>query len=117
MKFLVDRCAGRRLAEWLQSQGHDVRPAWQHEPDPGDAELLRLAVEEGRILVTIDSDFATLVFVGGAVHAGIVRLPDVPVQGRIEAMAQILGRHSEHELGQAIVTVRGNRVRISRRRT
>lgn len=117
MKFLVDRCAGRRLADWLQSQGHDVRPAWQYEPDPGDAELLRLAAEEGRILVTIDSDFATLVFVGGAVHAGIIRLPDVPAQSRIEAMAQILGRHSEVELGQAIVSVRGNRIRISWKKT
>ena len=24
MRFLVDRCAGRRLAEWLGNEGHDV---------------------------------------------------------------------------------------------
>ena len=27
MKFLVDRCAGRLLAEWLLNQGHDVLEA------------------------------------------------------------------------------------------
>jgi predicted nuclease of predicted toxin-antitoxin system len=27
MRFLVDRCAGHRLAEWLRSQGHDVLEA------------------------------------------------------------------------------------------
>ena len=24
MKFLIDRCAGRRLAEWLRQVGHEV---------------------------------------------------------------------------------------------
>ena len=24
MRFLVDHCAGRRVAEWLDAQGHDV---------------------------------------------------------------------------------------------
>jgi len=24
MKFLIDRCAGHLLAEWLRSEGHDV---------------------------------------------------------------------------------------------
>jgi hypothetical protein len=41
VKFFVDRCAGRRLAEWLRRQGHDVREARELSPDPGDASLLR----------------------------------------------------------------------------
>ena len=24
MKFLIDRCAGRLLADWLRKEGHDV---------------------------------------------------------------------------------------------
>ena len=57
MGFLVDRCAGRRLAEWLRSLGHDVVEARSLGPDPGDKEVLRMAAKEGRILVTIDTDF------------------------------------------------------------
>ena len=89
MKFLVDHCAGRRLAEWLRAKGHDVFDAGE-ESDPGDRTLLERAAAEGRILVTLDRDFGRLVYVGGAVHAGLVRLPDVPVRDRLALMAEVL---------------------------
>lgn len=47
-------------------------------PDPGDEELLARATRENRVLVTMDKDFGQHVFVKGAPHCGIVRLPDVP---------------------------------------
>jgi len=56
MKFLVDRCAGKRLADWLRSEGHDVLEAHTLGPDPGDREILELAAKQGRVLVTIDTD-------------------------------------------------------------
>jgi len=107
VKFLVDRCAVRRLAAWLQDQGHDVHVAWEHVPDPGDAVLLEMAAQEGRVLVTIDTDFATPVYLHNAAHAGIVRLPDVPSDARIALMEEVLAG--------AIVTIRGSRIRFSRR--
>ena len=114
MRFLVDRCAGRRLAEWLRFQGHDVVEALDGPPDPGDAALLRLAFADRRILLTLDTDFGSLVYLGGNEHAGIVRLPDVPVAERIALMGQLLSRHTESEIAQAVVVVRGNRIRFSR---
>jgi predicted nuclease of predicted toxin-antitoxin system len=113
LKFLIDRCAGHWLATWLADQGHDIRPAWQQEPDPGDSVLLRIPAEEGRVLVTIDSDFGTLIYLLGAAHAGIIRLPDVSVAERIALMADLLNRH-EQDLPGSIVTIRGGRIRISR---
>lgn len=77
MKFLIDRCAGRRLAQWLAGNGHDVVHVAELGADPGDAILLAKAVELRRIFVTIDADFGTLVFRDHAVHCGIIRLPDV----------------------------------------
>lgn len=113
MKFLVDRCAGQRLAQWLRTQGHDVREATEVNPDPGDQAILRWAVHEGRVLITIDSDFGLLVFHGGEPHAGIVRLPDVPADQRIMLMAQLIERY-ERDLHQgAILTVGTKRVRVS----
>jgi len=114
MKFLVDRCAGRRLAEWLRGQGHDVLEAREFLPDPGDAALLRIAAEQTRILVTIDTDFGALVYLGRAIHSGIIRLPDLPANERIALMGQILANHSEAELAGAIVTLSRSRIRISR---
>ena len=82
MKFLVDCCAGRRLAEWLRSEGYDVFDAGRLEHDPGDAALLKQAAAEGRVLVTLDNDFGELVFVGRARHAGVLRLPDLAFESR-----------------------------------
>jgi len=114
MKFLVDRCAGRKLAEWLRGQGHDVLESRALGPDPGDSELLAKAVEQKRILVTIDTDFAQLVYLNRFSHCGIVRLPDVPAEGRIKLMEAVLHEHASDLNDQAIITVRGQRIRISK---
>jgi predicted nuclease of predicted toxin-antitoxin system len=57
MRFLIDRCAGRLIADWLRKQGHDVVESRELDPDPGDRALLDRAAKETRILVTIDTDF------------------------------------------------------------
>ena len=113
MKFLVDRCAGRTLALWLRSQGHDVADL-AAGPDPGDRALLEQATREQRVLVTLDSDFGRLVFVDLVPHRGLVRLPDVAAQERIRLMQIVLTSHQEALAGGSIVTVRGGRIRISR---
>ena len=45
MKFLVDRCAGSRLAAWLRDQGHDALDLRELGKDPGDEKVLALAEE------------------------------------------------------------------------
>ena len=114
MKFLVDRCAGRRLAEWLHSEGHDVLYSPELGPDPGDEALLAVATQQNRVLVTIDADFGKLVFSKAQPHSGIIRLPDVPADQRITLMRQVLVRFPEELEARAIVTVRGDRIRVSR---
>ena len=113
MRFLVDRCAGRRLAEWLRGQGHDVFESRELSTDPGDRALLERAAAERRILVTIDTDFGELVYVHAVPHAGLVRLPDVPAERRIALMAEVLETHRRALKIQAVVTIRGDRIRIS----
>lgn len=114
MKFLLDRCAGRRLADWLRGQGYDVVESRERGPDPGDLTLLEWAATEGRILVTIDTDFGALLFVENMPHPGLVRLPDVPAAKRVELMTQLIERYSRELESGAIITVRGGRIRVSR---
>ena len=54
MKFLVDLCAGRGLAEWLGDSGYDALEARLLGPDPGDRALLERAEAESRILGSVD---------------------------------------------------------------
>lgn len=69
MKFLLDVCvASLRLQDSLAAQGHDVLSALERNPRATDEELLALAMEERRILVTEDKDFGELVFVRRLPH-------------------------------------------------
>lgn len=51
MRFLVDRCAGHGLAQWLRGQGHDVREPTEVAPDPCDQALLLPNVPAGKRLL------------------------------------------------------------------
>ena len=114
MRFLIDRCAGHRLAEWLGSNGHDVVEAQTLGPDPGDRALLELAESQNRILVTMDKDFGELIYLRRVSHAGLIRLPDVRVARRIEMIEELIDQYSEALEDRAIVTIQGGRVRVSR---
>lgn len=114
MKFLVDRCAGHTLAEWLRNAGHDVVEARDRGPDPGDELLLQWAADESRILLTIDFDFGRLVFVDQHRHHGLVRIPNVRSEQRIAILSSILEKHHADLAAAAVITVRGGRIRVSR---
>ena len=55
MKFLVDRCAGRRLSTWLRHLGHDVLEARDLGDDPGDRALLERG---GRVRISYPPSYA-----------------------------------------------------------
>jgi predicted nuclease of predicted toxin-antitoxin system len=114
MKFLIDRCAGWLLADWLRKQGHDVVESRELGPHPGDRALLDWAAKEIRILVTIDTDFGELIYLENLSHAGLVRLPDVPTRERQLIMQDLLTRYETELQEAAIITVRGSRIRISK---
>ena len=98
MRFLIDRCAGRRLAEWLAAEGHDSPKPARGGPIQATPRCL-WAVAENRILITIETNFGAIVHLRGAPHAGLVRLPDAPASTRMALMRQILQDHSEPEFG------------------
>jgi predicted nuclease of predicted toxin-antitoxin system len=114
LKFLVDRCAGHILAIWLRNAGHDVVEVRELGEDPGDRELLRLSAAGGRVLITLDKDFGRLVYAERGRHAGLLRLPDVPAADRVALVTRVLEVHRDDLEKGAVITVRGNRIRVSR---
>jgi Domain of unknown function (DUF5615) len=70
--LLVDECFPKSLVLELRQLGHDVTWAsivCRSEPDTG---VLALATAEGRLVVTEDRDFGTLVVRDGLPTVGIV---------------------------------------------
>ena len=62
----------------------------------------------------MDKDFGKLIFASGEAHSGVVRLPDVPAEERISLMEMLLTKHEKDLSVGAVITVKGDRVRISR---
>lgn len=62
-KLLLDNsAAARAVVARLRADGHDLVTVPERGADPGDAAILALAVAEGRVVVTIDTDSARSCF-------------------------------------------------------
>jgi len=74
MKFIADANVETEIVRWLRSIGHDV--VWVVELPLyfTDAEILNLANQEKRILLTYDRDFGDLVFRRRLASEGVILL-------------------------------------------
>lgn len=113
MRFLTDRCAGAKPAAWLRDNGHAGLEAQSTGADPGDRDLPELATTSGRIMITIDTDFGELIHQQGLPHSGLIRQPDVSAQQRIALTAAAIDHHREELENNALITIRGERIRVS----
>lgn len=112
MKLLVDACAGVRLANALRTVGHDVDFVGDWERDPGDDEILRIAHEQERIVITRDKDFGTLAVLQQQPNCGIIRLVELPPDRELSSCLDVLVRHAEELHRGCLVTVEVHRIRI-----
>lgn len=112
MKLLLDTCLWGGAVDPLKAAGHDVIWAGDWPTDPGDDEIMALAHQEGRILITLDKDFGELAVVHGQVHAGIIRLAILPALQQAPTCLMVLTRYGVELQAGAILTVEPGRVRV-----
>ncbi|HEY5911613.1 MAG TPA: DUF5615 family PIN-like protein [Verrucomicrobiae bacterium] len=115
MKFMVDAQLPRRLALQLSASGHDVVhtldcPAGNRTPD---ADIVALAVREGRVVVTKDNDFVTsfllsgappkllLISTGNISNEALSRL----MTANLPALEKALANHDFVELSTTAITI------------
>jgi predicted nuclease of predicted toxin-antitoxin system len=114
MKFLADQDVYASTIGFLRGLGHDVVPAAQLGLSQAeDAEMLRVAHEQGRIFVTRDRDFGALVFVQGS-GPGVTYLRVLPsTQNSVHAeLERVLTLYSEQELQSSFVVIEPGRHRM-----
>src|SRR5260370_29963553 len=93
MKFLFDESVELRLSQNLKAQGHDVKTiVTDYTSSIEDAEVLKIARSEQRILITNDKDFGELVFRDQHAHTGVIlsRFKRVPFRVKQERLAQVV---------------------------
>src|SRR5436853_6422033 len=73
MKFLLDANVEYRLATYLLSLGHNAKTIARDYPSAlADQEVLSIAVQEKRVLLTNDRDYGELIFRQHLSHYGII---------------------------------------------
>ena len=91
MKLLADENIHADIVAWLRTRGHDVLYAAESLAHRPDDELLAIAREENRVLLTDDKDFGELVFHRRLVSRGIVliRLESPRIVDRLQRLDQV----------------------------
>jgi predicted nuclease of predicted toxin-antitoxin system len=112
VKLLLDTCVWGGAKSILQHAGHDVVWAGDWSSDPGDEQILKVAADEGRVLITLDKDFGELVIVKEHPHGGIVRLVDFAARDQAKVCLNLLEIYGDKFDAGAIVTAEPGRLRI-----
>ena len=116
MKFLIDQDVYASTVHFLGDLGHDVVPVAQIGLSQADDEdLLRLAQAQGRIFVTRDRDFGSLVFVK-VIETGVLYLRLLPsTQNAVHReLERVLKAYPENELLRSFVVIEADGHRIRR---
>lgn len=115
MKFLIDECVGRSIAQWLRDNGYDTVTITDISPGSQDIDVLDKALLEYRVLITFDKDFGDIIFRDNRVHSGIVllRLTSHTLDNKIKVLKALFRQHA-HELSNNFIVVTEQSIRIIR---
>lgn len=113
MRFLIDECTGPEVAKWLRIDGHDVFSIYEEARGIDDDEVIKIAFENNRILITDDKGFGEKVFRYSQQHNGVIllRLEDESPHNKKLSLQRLLDNYSDRIAGNFIV-VTETKIRI-----
>lgn len=116
MKFLIDQNLSPLVATGLSEAGHDaIHVSGLGMERADDSAVLDRASAEGRVIVSADIDFGTLLAVSGADRPSVVLIRRSADRRAIRLVELLLANLADVEeaLGEgAIVALDANRIRI-----
>ncbi len=112
-KFLVDVNIGKKVEQWLLENKYDIKAVREIDARMSDKDVLKIAVSENRIVITIDKDFGELVYNLGMSHSGVLllRLEDANADEKVKTLEKILTEHQDKLSGNFCVFQHG-KIRI-----
>lgn len=92
MKYLADENLGIQVPKYLRKQGFDIISIRESAPGVSDTDVLALARDQNRILITLDKDFGELVFKHKIIHTGVLllRLRDESIENKKKVLFKVL---------------------------
>lgn len=117
MKLLLDQGLPRSSARLLRSEGIDsIHVGEIGMAKATDVEIIQKASNEGRIVITLDADFHTLLALSRAVLPSIVRIriEGLKTQAMTDLLLTVITECNDDLIGGSAVTVEPSRIRIRR---
>ena len=114
MHFLADESCDFSVVRALRAAGYDVLAVSEITPSAEDAEVIRLAAAQGRIVLTEDRDFGRLVYAHGEKTLGVIyiRFPASARKQLPKIVVALVKRYAQRLTGEFVVVEPG-RVRIT----
>jgi len=106
VKFLTDESVEKPVVDWLRNQSFDVMYIAEKTPCISDDEdVLRLANNEDRVLITNDKDFGELVFHQARIALGIIliRATNEKSSNKVRLVREVLEKVGNKLAGSFIV--------------
>jgi predicted nuclease of predicted toxin-antitoxin system len=114
MKFLVDMALSPGLSSWLREQSHDAIHASELGLDRApDSDILRLAADAERVVITADLDFPRLLAQLGVISPGLILLRggNYSEKESLDCIRRVLSAIPLKDLLQSIVVVDQQKIR------
>ena len=115
MKFLFDENIGWLVVNFFRNQGYDVKSILDDLKGSKDKDILKIAYQERRIIVTLDKDFCDLIFRDSVSCQGIIllRLSNESQKNIVYVLRNVLENIGD-ELKENFVAASERNVRIRR---
>ena len=96
VRFLVDVGVGKGIERYLREDGYDTKAVRAIDPRMEDEEIIRTAVTENRMVITMDKDFGELVYHSSMEHSGVLllRLEDATGTEKLQVIKHIMKNYS-----------------------
>ena len=97
LRFLIDVGVGKGIERYLQGEGYDTKAVRDIDPRMEDEEIIRTAVSENRMVITMDKDFGVLVYHSSMEHSGVLllRLEDATGTEKLQIVKHIMKNYSD----------------------
>jgi len=111
MKLLIDENIRREIVNFLQESGHDIMTVLSGSKN---GEIIQLATEEKRILLTHDKHFSDIFLYPPENFYGIVRIKIHPptVSSVIKALENLLNKISQSAIEKHLIILEKDGFRI-----
>ncbi len=109
LKLLFDVGVSKKAEEHFKNLGFDVFAVRDVDASMKDIDILKFAVKEQKLIITMDKDFGELVFNSKKTHSGVLllRMEDANWKEKIDTLSEIFKKYSKDIAGNFSVYKNG----------